>query len=84
MLGVFHRLVLPGQHQVGIGVVGPGPRGAPLDGVDLLTVGLQVVDTRVLLHTPDLVEMEGRREREREREPKQGQGCQHPVSWQHV
>jgi hypothetical protein len=29
-------------------------------------VGLQVVDTRVLLHTPDLVEMEGRGEREKE------------------
>ena len=48
------EVVLPGQHEVGAGVVGPRPRGAPLDGVDLLTVGLQVVDTRVLLHAPDL------------------------------
>ena len=45
---------LPGEHQVGVGIVGSGARGAPLDGVDLLTVGLQVVDTRVLLHAPDL------------------------------
>ena len=48
------EVVLPGQHEVGAGVVGPRPCGAPLDGVDLLTVGLQVVDTRVLLHAPDL------------------------------
>jgi len=45
---------LPGQHEVGAGVVGPRPGGTPLDGVDLFAVGLQVVDTRVLLHTPDL------------------------------
>ena len=45
---------LPGEHEVGAGVVGPWPRGTPLDGVDLFAVGLQVMDARVLLHTPDL------------------------------
>lgn len=35
----------PGQHEVGAGVVGPGTCGAPLDSVDFLTVGLQVMDT---------------------------------------
>ena len=44
----------PGQHEVGAGVVGPGARGAPLDGVDLLAVGLEVVNAHVLLHAPDL------------------------------
>lgn len=44
----------PGQHQVRIGVVGSWAGGAPLDGVDLFAVGLQVVDARVLLHAPDL------------------------------
>lgn len=49
------NLVLsPGQHEVGAGVVGPGACGAPLDGVDFFTVGLEVVDTWILLHTPDL------------------------------
>lgn len=47
-------LALPGQHQVCTGVVGPGARGAPLDGVDFFIVGLEVMNTRVLLHTPDL------------------------------
>lgn len=44
----------PGQHKVRIGVVGSWAGGAPFDGVDLFAVGLQVVDTRVLLHAPDL------------------------------
>ena len=44
----------PGQDEVHVGVVGAGPGGGPLDGVDLLAVGLQVVDARVLLHGPDL------------------------------
>lgn len=44
----------PGQHETGAGVVGARARGTPLDGVDLLAVRLQVVDTRVLLHAPDL------------------------------
>lgn len=47
-------VVSPGQHEVGAGVVGPGAGRAPLDGVDFFTVGLKVMDTRVLLHTPDL------------------------------
>lgn len=38
-------ILSPGQHEVGAGVVGPGARGAPLDGVDFFTVGLEVVDT---------------------------------------
>ena len=46
--------VVPGEYERCVGVGGAGPGGAPLDGVDLLTVGLQVVNTRVLLHTPDL------------------------------
>ena len=45
---------LPGQDEGCWWVVGSGPRGAPLDGVDLLTVRLQVVNTRVLTHAPDL------------------------------
>lgn len=44
----------PGQHEVSTGVVGARAGRAPLDGVDFFAVGLQVVDTRVLLHTPDL------------------------------
>lgn len=44
----------PGQHEACAGVVGARTCGTPLDGVDLFTVRLQVVDTRVLLHTPDL------------------------------
>lgn len=46
--------ISPGQHETGAGVVGARPCGTPLDGVDLFTVRLQVVDTCVLLHTPDL------------------------------
>lgn len=45
---------VPGQHEIGVGVVGSGPRGAPLDGVDLFIVGLQVVNAAVLLHAPQL------------------------------
>lgn len=44
----------PGEHEVGTRVAGSGPSGAPLDGVDLLAVRLQVVHTQVLLHAPDL------------------------------
>lgn len=53
-----NRLVIvsPGQHEVGAGVVGPGACRAPLNGVDFFAVGLEVVDTCVLLHTPDLLE----------------------------
>lgn len=46
--------VLPGQHKVGAGTIGPRACGAPLDGVDFFTVGLEVMDTQVLLHTPYL------------------------------
>lgn len=55
------KQVEPGQHEVCTGVVGPGACWTPLDGVDFFTVGLQVVDTRVLLHTPDLWQ-EGQRQ----------------------
>lgn len=44
----------PGQHEVSTGVIGSRAGGTPLDGVDFFTVGLQVVDTQVLLHTPNL------------------------------
>lgn len=55
MDGIRAAVVLsPGQHEVGVGVAGPGAGGAPLDGVDFFAVGLEVVDARVLLHTPDL------------------------------
>lgn len=47
-------VVSPGQHEVGARVVGAWACWAPLDGVDFFTVGLEVMDTRVLLHTPDL------------------------------
>lgn len=42
------------QHDAGVGVAGGRPGGTPLDGVYLFAVCLKVVDTRVLLHTPDL------------------------------
>lgn len=45
---------VPGQHEVGIGVVGSRASWAPFDGVDLLTVGLQVMNTSVLFHAPKL------------------------------
>ena len=48
------EVVLPGQYEGRVGVVGAGAGGAPLDGVDLLAVGLQVVHALVLLHAPDL------------------------------
>lgn len=46
--------VPPSQHDVGVGVAGAWAGGAPLDSVNLFTVGLEVMDPRVLLHTPDL------------------------------
>ena len=45
---------IPGQYEGCIGVVSARACGAPLDGVDLLVVGLQIVDTVVLFHAPDL------------------------------
>ena len=48
------EVVLPGQYEGCIGVVGASAGGAPLDGVDLFAVGLQVVHALVLLHAPDL------------------------------
>lgn len=64
MDGIRAAVVLsPGQHEVGVGVAGPGAGGAPLDGVDFFAVGLEVVDARVLLHTPDLRPQGGRRSR---------------------
>lgn len=50
------RGIPPGEHDVGVGVACAGARGAPLDGVDLFTVSLEVVDTGLLLHAPDLHE----------------------------
>lgn len=44
----------PGKHDVGVGVVCAWPCGTPLDGVDLFAVGLEVVNTGLVLHTPDL------------------------------
>ena len=43
-----------GEDEVGVGVVGPGAGGRPLDGVDLLAVGLEVVNARLPVHAPDL------------------------------
>lgn len=37
--------ISPGQHEVGVGVVGPGACRAPLDGIDFFAVGLKVMDT---------------------------------------
>lgn len=48
------RAFPPGKHYVGVGVACAGARWAPLDSVDLFTVGLEVMDARLLLHTPDL------------------------------
>lgn len=45
---------VPGQHEIGVGVVGSGSSGTPFDGVNLFVVGLQVVNASVLLHTPKL------------------------------
>lgn len=44
----------PGKHYVGVGVACAGARRAPLDSVDLFTVGLEVMDTGLLLHAPNL------------------------------
>lgn len=49
-----HLITSPGQHDVGVGAARAGACGAPFDGVDLLAVSLEVVNTGVLLHTPDL------------------------------
>jgi hypothetical protein len=46
--------VPPSQHDVEVGVASAGAGRAPLNSVDLFTVGLEVMDPRVLLHTPDL------------------------------
>lgn len=57
VLRVLHLSALPpGEHNVGVGIVGAGTGGAPLDGVDLFTVSLQVVNTGFLLHAPNLRE----------------------------
>lgn len=45
---------LPCEHDAGVGVGGGRPSGTPLYGIDLFAVSLKVVDTRILLHTPDL------------------------------
>lgn len=44
----------PGEHDVGVWVARAGACGAPLDSVDLFAMGLEVVDTGLLLHTPNL------------------------------
>ena len=43
-----------GEDEVGVGVVGAGAGGRPLDGVDLLAVGLEVVHAGVSVHAPHL------------------------------
>lgn len=45
---------LPGEHDVGVGVICAGACGAPLDRVYFFTVSLEVMDTGLLLHTPNL------------------------------
>ena len=59
--GVRAVCPLPRQHDAGVGVAGGRPSGTPLDGVYLFAVRLKVVDTRVLLHTPDLRDTTGTR-----------------------
>ena len=59
--GVRAVCPLPRQHDAGVGVAGGRPSGTPLDGVYLFAVRLKVVDTRVLLHTPDLRDATGTR-----------------------
>lgn len=44
----------PGEHDVGVGVARAGACGAPFDSVDLFTMSLEVMDTGLLLHTPNL------------------------------
>lgn len=44
----------PGKDEGSTGIVGARTGGAPFDSVDLLIVGLQVMDTGVLLHAPNL------------------------------
>lgn len=51
---ILPLLILPGQHEVGIWVVGPRAGWAPLDCVDFLIVSLKVMNTVVLFYTPDL------------------------------
>lgn len=46
--------VLPGKHEIGIGIVGARASWAPFYSVNFFAVGLQVMNARVLLHTPDL------------------------------
>lgn len=46
--------LVPGQHEIGVRVVGPRSCGTPFDGVDLFAVSLQVMNAGVLLHTPKL------------------------------
>lgn len=53
-------VALPCQHDVGVWVAGGRPGGTPLYGIDLFAVSLQVMDTRILLHTPDLDNRWGR------------------------
>ena len=59
--GVRAVCPLPCQHDAGVGVAGGRTGGTPLDGVYLFAVRLKVVDTRVLLHTPDLGDTTGSR-----------------------
>ncbi|RUS71533.1 hypothetical protein EGW08_020703, partial [Elysia chlorotica] len=49
-----HRrcLYTPGQYQVLIGIVGSAPCGTPLDRVDFFTVGLEVMNSLIVLHAP--------------------------------
>lgn len=44
----------PSEHDVGVGVARARASWAPFDSVDLFTMSLEVVDTGLLLHTPNL------------------------------
>lgn len=59
MAWAVDRPLSPCEHDAGVWVAGGGPGGTPLYGVDLFAVSLQVMDTRVLFHAPDLEGMLG-------------------------
>lgn len=45
---------VPGEDEVHVGIGRPRSCGTPFDGVDFLVVRLEIMDTGVLLHRPDL------------------------------
>lgn len=50
----YEKILLPGEHDVSVGVICARAGGAPLDSVDFFAMSLEVMDTRLLLHTPNL------------------------------